>query len=208
MCGGKMNKTRFGATDVYIAAIGQGPIEPVCPPVRQARIEAAANEKQRRQRYFAWKLLEFALENSFGLRLEQQEFSVDKNGKWCCGACFFSLSHSREAVAVAVSDRPVGVDIECLNRNILPGLAHKILTQRELLAYHALDAEKQKIFLLEKWCAKESIYKKDSRPFAPRQTETEGNAVTGVLEVAGHAYAYAVATDQPERLRICSRVIL
>jgi len=199
---------KAGVTDVYFAPLGCGPVEQVYPPARQARIEASVYEGQRRQRYFVWKLLEYALESSFGLQFAQQEFSVDGAGKWHCGACFFSLSHSREAVAVAVSDRPVGVDIECLDRAPVPGLEKKILTEQELRAYDTLAPEKRQTFLLEKWCAKESLFKKDGGTFDPGQMSTDESALTGTVTVAGCAYAYAVATDQPARLRICSQVML
>lgn len=189
--------------DVYIAALGNGPVGKVYPPARQERIDGSAGEHQRRQRYFVWKLLAYAMEKSFGIGLEEQTFSVDENGKWHCGACFFSLSHSRDAVAVAVSDRPVGVDIEGLERTPAPGLEKKILTEQEHLAWISLDEMQKKTYLLEKWCAKESLYKAGlCEKFSPRQIETEEYTVTGTVTVAGQAYAYAVATQQPEQLQI------
>lgn len=183
---------KVGVTDVYFAPVGRGPVGSVYPPARQARQDASANAMQRRQRYYAWKLLEYAMEHSFGLRLCEQEFTVDENGKWHCAACFFSLSHSRDGVAVAVSDRPVGVDLECLERTFAPGLEKKILTEQELWAYDTLCAEKRQSFLLEKWCAKESLYKLGGIPFNPRQMETDTRTATGTVTLAGRAYAYAV----------------
>lgn len=195
--------------DVYIAALGNGPVGPVYPPARQARIDASAGENQRRQRYFVWKLLEYAMEKSFGIRLEEQEFSVNEMGKWRCNGCYFSLSHSRDGVAVAVSNRPVGVDLESLEREPAPGLEKKILTEQELLVWASLAESDRKTYLLEKWCAKESLYKAfDGLVFTPRQMETDDNTLTGIVSVGGQAYTYAVATDCPEQVRIYSPVEL
>lgn len=197
-----------GTVDVYIAPMGNGPVTPVYPPARQERIDAAANENQRRQRYFVWKLLEYAMENSFGLGLREQEFTVDAAGKWRCDGCFFSLSHSENAVAVAVSDRPVGVDIESLERDPASGLEKKILTEQELLVWVSLAEPDRKTYLLEKWCAKESLYKAgDGLSFQPRQMETD-DVPGGRVAVGGQEYVYAVATECPERLRIFSQIEL
>ena len=195
--------------DVYIAPLGSGSMGSVYPPARQARIDASAGKNQRRQRYFVWKLLEYAMEKSFGLHLEEQAFSVDEAGKWRCDGCFFSLSHSRDGVAVAVSNRPVGVDLESLEREPAPGLEKKILTEQELLVWNSLAEPERKTYLLEKWCAKESLYKAfDGLLFNPRQMETGANTLTGTVSVGGQAYVYAVATDYLEQVRMYPQVEL
>ncbi len=204
-----MGEYKNGVVDVYIAAIGSGPVGSVYPPARQERMDASANENQRRQRYFVWKLLEYAVAKSFGLKFDEQDFSVNAEGKWRCKACFFSLSHSRDAVAVAVSDRPIGVDIESLERTLAPGLENKILTEKERLACGALDGTRRQTYLLEKWCAKESIYKAgDGIAFNPRKMEAGENTQTGTVTLDGHTYVYAVATDRPEQLRLYLQVEL
>ena len=109
-------------TDLYIASIPDAPIDTISLAARQALIEKTVNEPMKRQRYYVWKLLEYALKNSFLLQPETIAFSVDENGKWSCPDCYFSLSHCNDAVAVAVSATPVGVDIENLDRAIAPGL--------------------------------------------------------------------------------------
>lgn len=40
------------------------------------------------------------------------EIKYNKNGKPLCDFCFFSISHSGDFAAVAVSDDPIGVDIQ------------------------------------------------------------------------------------------------
>ena len=90
--------------DLYIAPMPDAPAGRVGCAQRQARIDAAETETGRRQRYFVWKLLELALERSIGTA--QVAFFQEESGKWGCDRCHFSLSHSENAVAVAVSDAP------------------------------------------------------------------------------------------------------
>lgn len=191
--------------DLYIAAIPETAMGTVCAPARQAQLEATEKESLRRQRYFVWKLLEYALENSFGITSENVAFSRDENGKWHCKECFFSLSHCRDAVAVAVSRKPVGVDIECANRQVTPALSKKILTEAELAVYDSLPEERRGQFLLEAWCGKESLFKAHGGAvFTARRWDTTQGVRTGMLNLDGKDFCYAVATENPTNLRIFS----
>lgn len=194
--------------DLYIAPISDAPIGTVRCAARQAQIEQTANEKLRRERYFVWKLLEYALNRSFGLKAEAVAFSMDESGKWSCGDCFFSLSHSRGAVAVAVSRKQVGVDIESMERPMSPGLPGKILTAAERQEYDALTEDGQLSYLLQAWCAKESLFKVgEDKQFRPAALDAAG-VRTGTVTVSDHSYCYAVATETPEKLRIYENVQL
>ena len=86
--------------------------EPIYPPERQAEIEKCSNEKVKREKYFVWKLLEYAIFNTIGEPIENFNFEKNPNRKWVSDRVYFSLSHSDGVVAVALSDREVGVDIE------------------------------------------------------------------------------------------------
>ena len=55
-------------------------------------------------------LLERMIKRIYGK--ERFEIKYNKNGKPLCDFCFFSISHSGEYAAVAVSDEPIGVDIQ------------------------------------------------------------------------------------------------
>ena len=189
--------------DLYIAAIPDGEIEAVYPPDRQAQIDTTPNTDLKRQRYYVWKLLEHALKHSFNLKPENIEFSITGTGKWDCEACFFSLSHTKNAVAVAISNKPVGVDIEAAERNISKALCHKILTDTELTEYNATEPKEKKLYLLKKWCAKESLFKMNNvKHFKPRQIEANRNVCTGTATINGYDLFYSVASTHTEILRI------
>ena len=142
---------------------------------------------------------------SLGLSLEQLTLQLDKNGKWSCGECYFSLSHCRGAVAVAVSTKPVGVDIEPAERIPSEGLAKKILSPEERAEYSTTDPARQPMYLLEKWCQKESIFKVTGDGIF---TASSALPQLQVYSCADSAFCYAVATEQPETLRVYQNIRL
>ena len=66
---------------------------------------------------------------------------------------FFSISHSENVVAVAISEREVGVDVEKL-RNVRKGVANRFFTGSEA-EYAGSDAER----FFEIWTKKEAYAK-------------------------------------------------
>lgn len=186
--------------ELYIAAIPDGPLGQLRDPARQAYVEATAHDSLRRQRYYAWKLLEQGLRHSLGSDPENIAFYRDPSGKWGCENCFFSLSHTDGAVAVAISQRPIGTDLEKSDRPISAGF-QKHLTDKERALYESLPPEKRQGFLLSRWCAKESLYKTGN--FAPfRQLETDG-VCTGTLRLGTTDYTWAVTEKATLHTHIC-----
>lgn len=78
----------------------------------------------------------------------------------------FSLSHARDRVMAAVSDRPVGCDVESV-RKLTPGLAELCLTAEELARLATLPegAERQREFC-RLWVRKESVVKATGTGFS------------------------------------------
>ena len=66
----------------------------------------------------------------------------------------FSISHSKRHVFCALSQHPVGIDAEELDRGIRPELAEKILSPMERQQYDA--AEDKQTALLTFWVLKEA----------------------------------------------------
>lgn len=184
---------------VYFAPIFEGVMEPVFPPRRQKQLEETKNDRCRRQRYSVWKLLQYGLRHSLDLDPEQLEFSLDDRGRWSCDRCFFSLSHSDGAVAVAISDAPVGIDVEGMDRSLHPALPGKILTAPEQTEFAALDERQQKQYLLEKWCCKESRFKWQEAAKAEGAAE---KTCAGTVTVAGQDCCYAVTAKKKGQLRL------
>ena len=121
-------------------------------------------------------------------------FTKTENGKWICPDFHFSLSHSDGAVCVAISGRPIGVDIEKI-RPIKQALASKLLTARELDGMAKMPENERGRFLLESWVKKESIFKKDGGvALMPNRTEvSDHNTVLKSLRIGEDEYIISVA---------------
>lgn len=197
--------------DVYVATIPQNTdLFPVYPLARQEEIDDCKNEKVKREKYYVWKLLEYALQRSFGYKLQNQNFHKTARGKWECENCFFSLSHSKNAVAVALSRKNVGVDIEFYDPTRLLPLADKLLNENERTLYEATPNEQKAEFLLRKWTEKESIFKSLEglgRTIASIDTLT-AKTKTKCIEVAGEKYCLSVASENAERARYFENIDL
>ncbi len=103
----------------------------------QRRLQALRFKFERGQRtcVLAYLLLKKALREEYGLT-ENPLFEYGPHGKpFIVGhpEIHFSLSHCREAVACAVSDRPVGIDVESVQR------------YRESLAQYTMSDEEQQL---------------------------------------------------------------
>ena len=155
--------------DVYIATLPkQESATPLLCAERQAEIDGISNERVRREKYYVWRLLEYAIKNSLGADASRLCFKKGENGKWSCDGFEFSISHSGDVLAVALSFMSVGIDVERIRVKNSERMANYILTQDELWDYASLCEQERVEWLIRKWCQKEAIFKlqnKDS--FAP-----------------------------------------
>lgn len=72
----------------------------------------------------------------------------------------FNLSHSGSLVACALSDRPVGVDVQQLVADLRPSLVRYIMSDQEIAALDALHSDNAKSLLFTQlWTLKESYVK-------------------------------------------------
>ncbi|MBE6906704.1 MAG: 4'-phosphopantetheinyl transferase superfamily protein [Ruminococcaceae bacterium] len=83
----------------------------------------------------------------------------------------FSLSHTKGAVACAVSDRPCGLDIELENRKVNLAVARRFFTPREMI-----DTGNDALRFLEVWTRKEALIKRSGgMPCPLKELETIGH---------------------------------
>ena len=201
----------FPVLDVYVASIPQNTdlsaLPKLYPPIRQQEIDTCGSEKVKREKYYAWKLLEYALDRTFGKKLKKLAFAKADNGKWSCEGCEFSLSHSHDAVAVAISRKRVGVDVELLAPT-REGTAEKILNDGEFSQY--LAAENKDDFLIEKWTQKECIFKRsDERVYFPKKADTLSNkTLSRRIIIENKAYILSVASEDTQKFRLLENIDL
>ena len=186
-------------TAVYVARVTDGitEIDKIFPPERRALIENTGNESLRRERYSAWKLLEYALSDSRGIDISSIDFKLSEGGKWLADGIYFSLSHTSALVAAAVSDYSVGVDIEEVRRTASARLPERTLTERELREYGTLLECERDEYLIAKWSGKEALFKKeDLSSFVPKSySPTDKNTVSRKIELDGRTYILTAAAD-------------
>ena len=186
-------------TDVYLAKIPDAEISPVSSPQRQAYIEKANHPLLKKQRYYVWKLLEYALTRSFGIK--ERTFSQDEAGFWRTDECYFSLSHSENAVAVAVSRSRVGVDVEKYAPVKSEALVKRALTEEEYSQYLASSDKAE--FFVKKWTQKESLFKMQNLSvFKPSEFTESPLTKTDVYSLSDGDYFFSVSSETIEKLRI------
>lgn len=176
--------------------------EKIAPAARAKDIEGCANQQVRTAKYFVWKLLENALMRSFGLRIGELEIAQSKSGKWECPECFFSLSHSGNLAAVAVSAKPVGIDIERRDEaRFTPSLARKILTCSELKEIEQQEGIIRSDAINALWTKKEALFKLAGEgAFLPNKIETSGTKCATKIIVSGEEqYFFTVAAEDAEQ---------
>ena len=116
------------------------------------------------------------------------------------GNLHFSITHTKTRVFCAISDKPIGIDAENLDRQLNPNLAEKILSPTELDLYRAAPAGARNELLLRLWVMKEAEVKcsglglrgypnhTDYRPDDPRITVMHGCVVAVIEGEADHAF--------------------
>lgn len=90
---------------------------------------------------------------------ECPEIAVADRGKpyFVTGNLHFSISHTKSSVFCALSDRPVGLDAEEMDRDVNLRLAEKILSESERQRFDA--AADKRAALLKLWVMKEAAVK-------------------------------------------------
>lgn len=122
---------------------------------------------------------------------EKTEF-YDKNGKPCIEDGYISISHSGDWALLAVSDKPVGIDIEKIRPIDTKRLIKKFFCESEINC--AEDVGLEEFFDL--WTRKESMLKVNGEGLSGLKQTT---ADRSFLTVSGfEGYCVSVCTDYKE----------
>lgn len=111
----------------------------------------------------AYLLLQSALQQEYGIT-EVPRFLFDDSGKPSLEGhanIHFSLSHCDKAVACAVSDQPVGIDVETYD-HYNEDLARELMNETEI--HQILTSFRPDITFTRFWTMKESLYKMKGGP--------------------------------------------
>ena len=136
-------------------------VQAMLPLVSEQRREQALQYKHAFGQYACLKsylMLQDLLREHYGIEGDLV-FSYNEHGKPMLkevSNIHFSISHCKEAIAVAVADRPVGIDVETL-RMPSEALAEKVMDEGEKLRFDISDTPED--FFTAIWTAKEAVMK-------------------------------------------------
>ena len=136
-------------------------VQVMLPLVSEQRREQALQYKHAFGQYACLKsylLLQDLLREHYGIEGDLL-FTYNEYGKPMLkevSNIYFSISHCKEAIAVAVADRPVGIDVETL-RMPSEALAEKVMDKGEKLRFDISDTPED--FFTAIWTAKEAVMK-------------------------------------------------
>ena len=186
--------------NVFIAKIPDNVIfGDVYPKERNDEIKSTNNEELKKHKYCAWRLLAYAVSRTLGKSLSDFAFHKEESGKWVCDKFYFSLSHSENAIMVAISSLAVGVDIEFINNPRSLAFAKRILSEKECEEYDCSDDKAA--YLITKWTQREAVYKHSGEGvFSPRRIVTDNVPLfSKSVSIANDSYAFTVASNVIER---------
>lgn len=127
-------------------------------PQRREQALRYRNERDQRLCVAAYRLLQRALLQEYGIS-GQPELIYDQNGKPSLAAypdIHISLSHCREAVACAVSDQSIGIDVETFE-HYSEEVARRALNDEEMR--QVLASPRPDVAFTRLWTMKESLFK-------------------------------------------------
>ena len=192
--------------DVYIANVGGfGPVGTVYPTRRDREIRDCGNDALRAAKYADWTLLALGAKRSLAVDFEKTVFKKTQFGRWCAEGFDFSLSHTGNSVAVAVSGGAVGVDIESVPNfekkkaaERTDKLRERFFTENERAAY-----PDEPLPFLSCWGKKEAEFKRRARGnFDPASLDaTETDAVSYLVE-DGEDAVLSVSADAIGAIRV------
>ena len=127
-------------------------------PQRREQALKFRHEQGQRLCVLAYQLLQRGLREAYGIT-ENPIFEYNEHGKPSIVGhpeIFFNLSHCKEAAACAISDRPVGIDVESF-RTFKDSLVRYTMSDDE--CQRIFSAERPEVEFIRLWTMKEAALK-------------------------------------------------
>ncbi len=167
-------------------------------PQRKAKCRQIKNEIAKKCCIAADNLVRSALAEHLNQSPAEIEIRISPTGKPYLegNPIYFSVSHSNTMVVCAVSQHPIGIDIEYI-REVSSAAYKRICTENEWSVLNQTNPSMQNLRFIELWTRKEAVFKiegalprKDSETevFAPKpplniSSEIYGNYFLSVAEI-------------------------
>ena len=141
-------------------------LKPFLSDERYSYCAKMKNETAALRSAYGYMLLRLALKQKYGIT-EMPSFYCNEYGKPFLTEhqdIFFNISHSGKSVVCAVSEEPVGIDIQDI-RHLSFNVGNKFLTDEELGMVTGLEPADLDRELCRIWCIKESYGKMTGKGF-------------------------------------------
>ncbi len=139
------------------------------PKIRVDKVNKLQDEHAKKLSAAVYLLLIKSLKK-LGVKSCNFEFKYDENGKPFLEGCplYFSLSHSGDFVAVAISDKLVGVDIQEM-REVNYDSRKLVFNEEDEKLFQKSQNQKDAFYSL--WTIKEAVFKFDGTPLKDTNIE-------------------------------------
>lgn len=138
------------------------------PKERQERIDKLKNQQLREERILIGAFQQKVLSNVTGISIEEIAYQYNEQGKpeldlsrvttKVEGPFYFNMSHSGEYVVLAVSDHPIGIDVEYKTRNY-EKVGKRCFHEKEWEQIINAPEELREQLFLKYWTMKEAYVK-------------------------------------------------
>ena len=86
---------------------------------RLSQINKCSCNLAKQQKIYSWLLINYALQKEFkGGIIRQKHFKLIDNSFWKYKKYFFSITHRNEYIAIAISMKKIGIDLELFSKNL------------------------------------------------------------------------------------------
>ena len=165
-------------------------VQAMLPQVSQQRREQALRYRHLFGRFCclkSWLMLS-------AMHIGEMEFLYNEHGKpYIEGGPFFSISHCKEAIAVALDDQPVGIDVESIRR-FDPELVTRTMNDSEQALIAASETPERTFTRL--WTQKEAVLKMEGtgiESFEQLQTILSKYRNIEISTIENEKYIYTIA---------------
>jgi len=164
----KQMKELISAKVVYVAPIQNFSNQEVLPKYANNELLKITNQNIKNQKIAAYGLLKYAVKDFYKREEDFKTFRKTKNGKPVTEGYCFSVSHTKDLVAVGVSDCNLGVDLQDVDITKNP-----ILLKNSMIA-PGEDIQENLNHIISIWTKKEAIFKfKGEKKFNPKKINTD-----------------------------------
>lgn len=171
---------------------------PLLSEQRREQLLKFKHELGRKTCAMAYLLLRQGLQQEYGIT-EPPVFAYNEHGKPSIVGredIHFNMSHCRAGVVCALSDTPIGVDIESI-REYNDSLARYTMNEQELQTINA--AERPEVAFTRLWTMKEAVVKWRGSGIVNNLKDVL-NGVTGILTTVNERRGYVIS--------VCNQLII